>query len=296
MKTFFKENWFKPIIIAIFIFLAWPISSFAHPGRTAADGCHYCRTNCDYWGVPWNTRHCHPSLPTPPAPASIPTTPTTPTTPAIPLTEQEITSVSVVRVIDGDTIEVKFENGALEKVRLIGIDTPETKDPRKPVECFGQEATKKMEELVNGKTIKLDRKKEENRDTYDRLLRFIYVGNTFVNAEMIKQGYAYAYLKYPFDSKLMEDFKSYEKEARENQRGLWAPEACANTSTEAATSSNSAGEVKGEQAINATQEDDKETTTGDIIIGAGILILFCVAIFYFAKKIILKTKAKLKPQ
>ncbi|MEW6606065.1 MAG: thermonuclease family protein [bacterium] len=108
----------------------------------------------------------------------------------------------------------------------MGIDTPETVDPRKPVECFGKEATQKMKELVDSKTVKLVRGKESsNRDRYSRLLRYIYlIDNTFVNAEMIKQGYAYAYTKYPFE--YMEEFKRYEREARENNRGLWAPGVC----------------------------------------------------------------------
>ena len=136
------------------------------------------------------------------------------------------TSAEVIRTVDGDTIEVKFPNGIIEKVRLIGIDTPETVDPRKPVECFGKEASAKMKELVNGKTVRLERKPDENRGSYDRLLRYIYVDDLFVNAEMIKQGYAYAYTKYPFDATLMEQFRQYEKEARENERGLWAPGVC----------------------------------------------------------------------
>jgi len=45
--------------LLVFLVLLFPPVVFAHPGRTAADGCHYCRTNCDYWGVPWNVRHCH---------------------------------------------------------------------------------------------------------------------------------------------------------------------------------------------------------------------------------------------
>lgn len=134
--------------------------------------------------------------------------------------------VEVIRVVDGDTIEVKFSDGATEKVRLIGIDTPETVDPRKPVECFGREASVKMKELVEGKTVRLERKADKNRGSYGRLLRYLYVDDLFVNAEMIKEGYAYAYIKYPFDSKLMEEFKQYEKEARENERGLWASGVC----------------------------------------------------------------------
>ena len=153
-----------------------------------------------------------------------------PTIPPIKIDYTVLTSTSaeVIRTVDGDTIEIKFPDGTIEKVRLIGIDTPETVDPRKPVECFGKEASAKMKELVNGKTVRLERKPAENRGSYGRLLRYVYIGDFFVNAEMIKQGYAYAYTKYPFDVTLMEQFRQYEKEARENERGLWAPGVCEN--------------------------------------------------------------------
>ena len=152
-----------------------------------------------------------------------------PTIPKKDYTTLATTSAEVIRTVDGDTIEVKFPDGAIKKVRLIGIDTPETVDPRKPVECFGKEASAKMKELVNGKTVTLKRKLNENRDGYGRLLRYVYVGDLFVNAEMIKQGFAYAYTKYPFDAALMEEFRQYEKEARENKLGLWADGICENS-------------------------------------------------------------------
>lgn len=158
--------------------------------------------------------------------------------PKLELTKQKIdytilttADVEVTRVIDGDTIEVKFIDGIIEKVRLIGIDTPETVHPSKPVECFGKEASTKMKELVEGKIVRLERKAEENRGGYGRLLRYIYIDNFFVNAEMIKQGFAYAYIKYPFDSNLMEEFKQYEREARENEIGLWSPNTCDGVAT-----------------------------------------------------------------
>ena len=118
------------------------IDVYAHPGRTASDGCHYCRTNCDYWGVPWNTRHCHNGY-VPPQ--------TEQTIEEIPVVEQgkiglgleERTPFPVVEITDGDTIKIKDDNGDIEKVRIIGIDTPETVHPSKPVECFGKEASNK---------------------------------------------------------------------------------------------------------------------------------------------------------
>jgi len=128
---------------------------------------------------------------------------------------QEIT-YSVTRVIDGDTIEI--EGGY--KVRYIGIDTPETVHPSKPVECFGIEASNKNKELVEGKRVRLEKDVSET-DKYGRLLRYIWVGDVFVNDYLVRQGYAYA-STYPPDVKYSEQFVRAQREARENNRGLWA--------------------------------------------------------------------------
>ena len=133
-------------------------------------------------------------------------------------TTDEITGdlIKVTRAIDGDTIEI--EGG--EKVRYIGIDTPETVDPRKPIQCFGVEASKKNKELVEGKTVRLE-KDITDRDKYNRLLRYIWVGDTFINLELVKQGFAYSY-SYPPDIKYQEQFVKAQQEAREAKRGLWS--------------------------------------------------------------------------
>ena len=123
--------------------------------------------------------------------------------------------IKVIRAVDGDTIEI--EGG--EKVRYIGIDTPETVDPRKTVQCFGVEASKKNKELVEGKMVRLE-KDVTDRDKYNRLLRYIYVGDTFINLELVKQGFAYSY-SYPPDIKYQDQFVKAQQEAREVKRGLW---------------------------------------------------------------------------
>ncbi len=122
----------------------------------------------------------------------------------------------VKRVIDGDTFVL--ENG--EKVRLIGVDTPETVHPSKPVEYYGREASDFATALLEGKNARLEYD-QQRIDKYGRTLAYIWVGNLFVNAELIKQGYAHAYMKYPFMQERMEYFRLLEKEARENGRGLW---------------------------------------------------------------------------
>jgi len=123
--------------------------------------------------------------------------------------------VKVIRVIDGDTIEI--EGG--ERIRYIGIDTPETVDPRKPVQCFGVEASNKNKELVEGKMARLE-KDITDRDAYNRLLRYVWVGDTFVNLELVKRGFAYSY-SYPPDIKYQDQFVKAQQEAREAKRGLW---------------------------------------------------------------------------
>jgi micrococcal nuclease len=124
-----------------------------------------------------------------------------------------------VRVIDGDTIVVDV-NGVLEKVRLIGVDSPETVHPEKPVEYFGKEASQFTKRMVEGKLIRLEYD-WQRRDRYGRLLAYVYLEDgTFLNAEIVRQGYGFAYTKYPF--KYLEEFREYEKKAREAGRGLWA--------------------------------------------------------------------------
>ena len=121
----------------------------------------------------------------------------------------------VGRVTDGDTL--LLTNG--EYLRLIGVDTPETKHPKKPVEYFGKEAYLFTKNMVEGKEVRLEYD-QTRRDKYNRILAYVYLlDGTFLNAEIIKQGYGFAYTKYPF--KYMEDFRQYEREARENKRELW---------------------------------------------------------------------------
>jgi micrococcal nuclease len=126
----------------------------------------------------------------------------------------------VTKVVDGDTIIL--ENG--QTVRFIGIDTPETVDPRRPVGCFGKEASNKTKSLLTGKEVIL-KKDVSDTDKYQRILRYVYLplddGQTlFVNDYLVREGYAKNYT-YPPDVKYNEQFLQAEKEARENKRGLW---------------------------------------------------------------------------
>ncbi|MFH0936837.1 MAG: thermonuclease family protein [Candidatus Daviesbacteria bacterium] len=139
----------------------------------------------------------------------------TPSTPDI-IGEEKL----VIRVVDGDTIEVEGN----QKIRYIGIDTPETVDPRRPVACFGKEASDENKKLVEGKKVILEKDISET-DKYERLLRYVYVKNPdgttlFVNDYLVRQGFA-KISTYPPDVKFTDQFLAAQVEARENQKGLW---------------------------------------------------------------------------
>ena len=132
----------------------------------------------------------------------------------------------VTKVTDGDTLHILI-NGIDEKVRLIGINTPETVDPRKSVECFGKEAAKRMEELAGGKIVYLEYDSTQSaRDTYGRILAYVYLEDgEMINRKMIAEGYAYEYT-YLTPYKYQKEFRELQTFARISHYGLWAPESC----------------------------------------------------------------------
>lgn len=127
---------------------------------------------------------------------------------------------AVKAVSDGDTFVVDMD-GTEERVRLIGVDTPETQRPNSSVQCFGKAASDYTTNLLSGKSVRLEADStNSNRDRYQRLLRYAYLDDgRLVNAELIKEGYGFAYVQFPFLK--MEEFKSYQQVARENNKGLW---------------------------------------------------------------------------
>jgi micrococcal nuclease len=126
----------------------------------------------------------------------------------------------VARFEDGDTITVTMD-GHEERVRMIGVDTPETKDPRKPVQCFGKAASAYTKQLIGAQPVRLEGDTlSDNRDRYDRLLRYVYLPDgRLVQAEIIKQGYGFAYTSFPFTKS--DEFSGYQRDARTESRGLW---------------------------------------------------------------------------
>ncbi|MCL4365721.1 thermonuclease family protein [Patescibacteria group bacterium] len=126
----------------------------------------------------------------------------------------------VTKVIDGDTIELADGR----RVRFIGIDTPETVDPRRPVGCFGKEASNETKSLLTGKVVIMQKDVSET-DKYNRILRLIYLPldngqKLFVNDYLVREGFAKV-STYPPDVKFADQFLEAERQARENNRGLW---------------------------------------------------------------------------
>ena len=156
-----------------------------------------------------------------PSPSQIPTpspTPTPmPTTPPAPSPAPK-TQITATRVIDGDTIEVDIA-GTIYKVRYIGIDTPELDDKRAEYCALAQEATRYNRQLVEGKTIRLEKDVSET-DKYGRLLRYVHVDDTFVNAELVRKGLAWAKAYEP-DTKYQEILEEAEAAARQDKTGIW---------------------------------------------------------------------------
>ncbi|HPQ71801.1 MAG TPA: thermonuclease family protein, partial [bacterium] len=133
-------------------------------------------------------------------------------------------SAKVIRVVDGDTLKISID-GREDTVRLIGVDTPETVHPNKPVEFFGREASAFTHRMADGKNVRLEFDQAsaatKHRDRYGRLLAYVFLPDgTLLNSEIIRQGYGHAYTKYPFSRK--QEFVAIEREAREARRGFWA--------------------------------------------------------------------------
>ena len=128
-------------------------------------------------------------------------------------------TATVVRVIDGDAIEVDLD-GWRYTVRYIGINTPETNRPSRGVEFYGPEASARNRELVEGKTVRMELD-VSSTDRFDRLLRYVYVDDEMVNATLISGGFAVA-SAFPPDTKFADRFENIQMQAMENRRGVWA--------------------------------------------------------------------------
>ncbi|MFA6428881.1 MAG: thermonuclease family protein [Patescibacteria group bacterium] len=151
-------------------------------------------------------------------------------TPAVVTVVVTTTNAVVTKVVDGDTLEARMD-GSEEtvKVRLLGVNTPETVDPRRPVECFGKEASAYAKSLLTDKRIRLEADPQaDDLDKYQRLLRNVILEDgTDFNAALVREGYAYAYLSFPQNKQRKAELRRLEAAAKEGKRGLWNPETCA---------------------------------------------------------------------
>ncbi len=126
----------------------------------------------------------------------------------------------VTQVYDGDTIAVLM-NGTEEKIRLIGVDTPETHKPDTPVQCYGPQASDFSTKALLGQNVRLEADPlGDNRDRYNRLLRYVYLPDgTLWDQRLIEQGYGFAYLSFPFSK--ADEFAVSQDNARNANLGLW---------------------------------------------------------------------------
>ncbi len=151
------------------------------------------------------------------------TTSTTP--PAAEATSTVQTNAIVIRVVDGDTLVAKLDSEPQKeyKVRLLGVNTPETVDPRRAVQCFGKQASDLSKKTLSGKRVRLEADPQaDERDKYDRLLRnLILEDGTDFNASLVREGYANAYLSFPLNPVRKAELRRLETEAKAAKRGLW---------------------------------------------------------------------------
>lgn len=127
---------------------------------------------------------------------------------------------SVTRIKDGDTFDIKIGRHEAT-VRMLGIDTPETVDPRKPVQCFGKEASDETKSLLAGQKVRLKlNPNREEKDKFGRYLAYVYLNDIFVNEILLEDGYAREYT-YGKAYMLQKEFRDIEKQAKEAMKGLW---------------------------------------------------------------------------
>ena len=132
----------------------------------------------------------------------------------------------VVKVVDGDTVIINYKDKE-ERVRLIGVNTPETVDLRRRIECFGHEASAFTKNLLDQRRVKLELDPSQGeRDKYGRLLAYLFLDSgELVNLKIIEGGYGYEYT-YHLPYKYQKEFKEAESQAKAAGLGLWAKETC----------------------------------------------------------------------
>lgn len=143
------------------------------------------------------------------------------------ISAEQRTPATVTKVIDGDTVQVSIE-GEIEIVRLIGIDAPESVDPKKPVQCFAVEASNKAKELLTNQSVFLEADPTQgDEDIYHRKLRYIFLPDgTNFNELMVAEGYAREYSYYGKQYKYRERIKEAQLGSKTKKKGFWADGIC----------------------------------------------------------------------
>ena len=168
------------------------------------------------------------------------------------------TPTKVTRIIDGDT----FETETGEKVRLIGINAPEITD------IFGEEAKTHLAQIIEGQTVDLVADNTSNdRDRYNRLLRYVVLNGNDINKKMLLDGYAFAYLKYRFDKE--SEYKQAQLEASKNNNGIWG-------------NGNKENIIKQQQETESNFLSSVSTKTY-VVIGLLLFLIF-IGVYYYYKK------------
>ncbi|OPA77009.1 nuclease [Paenibacillus selenitireducens] len=137
-------------------------------------------------------------------------------------TDSSDANAKVVKVVDGDTLDVEF-NGKKERIRLLLVDTPETVHPSKPVEPFGPEASAFAKKTLTDQPVRVELDVSE-RDKYGRLLAYIWIGDKMFNEMLLEQGLARVAYVYPPNVKYVDQFREIQKKAQQAELGIWSIE------------------------------------------------------------------------
>lgn len=201
------------LILFLLVLLFTAVFAYTHSGGVDANGGH---TN-------WETGEYHTHRDTNEDDPPVLDIPPETVPPTIPYPFEDFTedkAYQIIRIVDGDTVIIDYE-GADTSVRLIGVDTPETVHPNKPEEEYGKEASMFLHNLLQGESVYL-RFDVDKTDNFGRTLAYLYrvPDGLFVNLEIVRQGYGYAYTQYPFEQ--IDLFRHYVERARLTEKGLWA--------------------------------------------------------------------------
>jgi len=176
------------------------------------------------------------------------------------------TNAKVVKVVDGDTLDVEF-NGKTERIRLLLVDTPETVHPSKPVEPFGPEASKFAKETLSNQRVKVEFDVSE-RDKYGRLLAYVWINGKMFNELLLEKGLARVSYVYPPNVKYVDQFRAIQSKAQKVELGIWSIENYATDRgfDDAAAKKN--GVTSDKSKPSAKTQDSSSTTTQQPTIGS----------------------------